>query len=209
MGIIMSPAAAASTPRCTLQTHELTKIYRSGDVEVHAPSRIAFGGADLTLIDGEVAIVFGDDADDTPVILEFAAVEPLEMRYLEAKLDGALDQAYRVLLRLGWRRILRPDTARGDLQRVGRLQVDSALLFEGVKNAFKLIGDQFLARIYRLTSERFHLAEWDAGILRTLETLDGIHSKLSELISSRRIEVLEWIIILLIAFEIILSLTRG
>jgi hypothetical protein len=170
--------------------------------------RIAFGETDLTLIDGDAAILIDPDAEDTIAVLEFANVELLEMRYLDRQLDGALDQAYRALSRQSWRQMLRPGAGRHDFDRIARMQMDSALLFEGVNNAFKLVGDQSLVRLYRLASERFHLAEWDAGILRKLQTLDGIYAKFSELAANRRLEILEWIIILLIAFEIVLSLAR-
>lgn len=171
--------------------------------------RIAFGGTDLTLIDGDAAIVFERDAEDVLAVLEFANVELLEMRYLDRQLDRALDQAYRALSRQGWRRIFHPGAGRDDLHRIAQMQVDGALLFEGVNNVLKLVGDQFLARVYRLASERFHLAEWDASILRKLQVLEGIYAKFSDLATSRRMEVLEWIIIALIAFEVALSLARG
>ena len=44
------------------------------------------------------------------------------------------------------------------LSRLATLQTDSALLFEGVNNALKLVGDQYLARVYRAVSQRFHLS---------------------------------------------------
>jgi len=52
--------------------------------------------------------------------------------------------------------------------------------FEGVNNALKLLGDQYLARLYRLVAQRFHLVEWDGSILRKLETLEGIYQKISD-----------------------------
>ena len=87
---------------------------------------------------------------------------------------------------------------------ISQWQVDSAILFEGVNNVLKLLGDQYLARVYRLTAERFHLNEWDASILRKLETLESIYQKISDQMVSRRMEVLEWIIIVLIAISIVL-----
>jgi uncharacterized Rmd1/YagE family protein len=72
-----------------------------------------------------------------------------------------------------------------------------------VNNALKLLGDQYLARVYRLASQRFHLSEWDASILRKLQTLESIYEKVSDQAASYRMEILEWIIILLIAFEIV------
>jgi uncharacterized Rmd1/YagE family protein len=67
------------------------------------------------------------------------------------------------------------------------------------------VGDQFLARVYSLASRRFHLAEWDASISRKLQTIDGIYAKMSDRAATRRMEVLEWIIIVLIALSILLS----
>ena len=87
--------------------------------------------------------------------------------------------------------------------------MDSALLFEGVNNALKLLGDQYLARVYRAASERFHLAEWDTSILRKLQTLESLYEKMSDQAASHRMEVLEWIIILLIALSIVLPFIPG
>jgi hypothetical protein len=127
------------------------------------------------------------------------------MRYLDQRLDSSLDQAYEALSRRTTRWSILPGSARADLRRIGQLQVDAAILFEGVNNALKLLGDQYLARVYRLVSERFHLAEWDASILRKLETLESIYQKMSDFAATWRLELLEWIIIALIAAEIALS----
>jgi len=86
--------------------------------------------------------------------------------------------------------------------------VDNAVLFEGVNNTLKLLGDQYLARLYRLVSRRFHLDEWDASILRKIQTLESIYQKISDQAAVRRMEVLEWVIILLIASSIAAELLR-
>ena len=72
-------------------------------------------------------------------------------------------------------------------------------------NALKLVGDQYLARVYAFASSRFHLAQWDASITRKLQTLDGIYAKMADRAASRRMELLEWIIIILIAASIMIS----
>jgi uncharacterized Rmd1/YagE family protein len=69
----------------------------------------------------------------------------------------------------------------------------------------KLLGDQYLARVYRLASQRFHLEAWDASILRKLDTLDSIYGKMSDRATTRRMELLEWIIIVLITISIAVS----
>jgi hypothetical protein len=165
--------------------------------------RISFGPDDIALIDWDAALLLDREAEDVRAVLEFANVELLEMRYLDQRLDDALDESYEALSRRA-RWSWRPGGRGADLRRIGQLQVDSAVLFEGVNNALKLLGDQYLARVYRLVSERFHLAEWDASILRKLDTLESIYQKLSDQGSTRRMEILEWIIILLIAASIVI-----
>ena len=78
-------------------------------------------------------------------------------------------------------------------------QVEATGLFERTGNVLKLVGDQYLARMYRVASERFHLPQWDAAIERKLKVLDGIYEKLASRAASRRFEVLEVVIIVLIA----------
>jgi hypothetical protein len=95
-----------------------------------------------------------------------------------------------------------------DLRSVAELQVDNAILFEGVNNTLKLLGDQYLARVYRLINRRFHLDEWDASILRKLQTLESIYEKISDQASNRRMEILEWVIVVLIAFSIAIEFIR-
>jgi len=206
----------ASSPPCapaalfTTHAREVAQILRAeravlSDQEVSdaLAHRISFGAEDVTLIDWEAALIVDRDAEDVRTVLEFANVELLEMRFLDQQLDDALDESYETLSRRRYGLWL-PGSSRADLRRVGQLQVDNAILFEGVNNALKLLGDQYLARVYRLVSERFHLAEWDASILRKLQTLESIYQKLADQAANRRTEVLEWIIILLITAEILI-----
>jgi hypothetical protein len=95
-----------------------------------------------------------------------------------------------------------------DLRKIARLQVDSAILYEAVENALKLLGDQYLARIYSLASQRFHLPDWNSSIRRKLDTLDSIYQKVSDRAAQRRSETLDMIIIALIVTEIVMSLAQ-
>jgi uncharacterized Rmd1/YagE family protein len=81
-------------------------------------------------------------------------------------------------------------------------------LFERADNALKLIGDQYLARVFDLASTRFHLREWQQSIHRKLETVGDVFDLLVQQASHTRMEVLEIIVVLLIALEILLVLFR-
>ncbi|RMH36383.1 MAG: hypothetical protein D6690_05925 [Nitrospirae bacterium] len=179
------------------------------EVREATSSTISFGRQDITIIDWNAALIFGSEMEDVRAVLEFANVELLERRFLDQQLDDALDEAYEALSRREWERVRWPGSFQADLRRIAQMQVDSAILFERVTNALKLLGDQYLARVYRAASQRFHLEGWDASILRKLQTLESIYGKLADQTGNRRMEVLEWIIIILIAVSIILSFIPG
>ncbi len=114
-------------------------------------------------------------------------------------------QAYETLSRRSWSLPWIFGSYGADLRSLAELQVDNATLFEGVNNTLKLVGDQYLARVYRMVNRRFHLDEWDSSILRKLQTLESIYEKISNQASNRRTEMLEWVIIFLIAFSIVVG----
>ncbi len=197
---------------CATHARQIAQILRAErqplsdqEVEDASTARLSYGRDDVTIVDWNAALVIDRDGDDVRAVLEFANVELLELRYVDQKLDRALDQAYE---RLSGRAASLPRLFGyygADLRRVAELQVDNATLFEGVNNTLKLLGDQYLARVYRTVNRRFHLNEWDESILRKLQTLESIYEKISDQASNRRMEVLEWVIIFLIAFSIVLE----
>jgi hypothetical protein len=197
---------------CSRYAQEIAQILRverqplsEEEVEDALLSRISYGSHDMVIADWNASLVLDREGDDNLAVLEFANVELLEMRYLDQKMDRALDQAYEALSKQGWHLHRMVGSYGADLRRVAELQVDSAVLFEGVNNTLKLLGDQYLARLYRMVSKRFHLQEWDASIIRKLQTLESIYEKISDQASNRRMEVLEWVIIILIAVSISLE----
>jgi hypothetical protein len=174
------------------------------EVDEALSTRVSYSERDLAILDWNAAIVIDDDAADTLAVLEFVNIELLEMRLLDDRLDTSLEEAYRIVeSRRGLGGVLAL-AGGGKLRHISALQMDAAMLFEGVNNALKLVGDQYLARLYKLASGRLHLSDWDASILRKLATLESIYGKLLDRRTTRRMEVLEAIIILLFVVSIVL-----
>jgi uncharacterized Rmd1/YagE family protein len=48
----------------------------------------------------------------------------------------------------------------------------------------------------------------DASITRKLATVESIYQKMADKAAGVRMELLEWVVIILIALEVVLSLTR-
>ncbi|MBK7403991.1 MAG: hypothetical protein IPJ41_05030 [Phycisphaerales bacterium] len=171
---------------------------------------VSFGPGDVVLASWEAAIVLDPDPADVLTVLEHVNVELVEMRLLDRQLDGVLERAYRLLQRQAAHRLWPSGPGGHDLRAIATAQMDAAMLFESVNNAIKLVGDQHLARVYNLAAARAHLAEWDAAILRKLDTAESIYQKLTQFETGRRMEILEIVIVLLILIEVVMGvLARG
>jgi hypothetical protein len=170
---------------------------------------LAYTPNDLVVLDWAAAFVADRECADTIQVIEFANVQLLEFRHIDDRLDDRLEAAYRQIrpaprpkVALPWR------THSEAVRNVRELEVEATSLFERADNALKLIGDQYLSRIYGMASSRFHLDEWQQSIRRKLETVGDVYDLLVQQASGVRLEVLEIIVIVLIALEIVLALVR-
>lgn len=169
-------------------------------------ARLSFGKGDVTLVDWDSAIIIDREPDNLRAVLEFANVQLLELRYLDEYLDHTLDRSYQLLSRRTRWPALRPSLPAEELRQVSTLQIDGAVLLERVTNALKFLSEEYLARLYRLAAERLHLADWGGTISRKIQTVESIYQAMSDRASTRRMELLEWVVIILIALEIVLAL---
>jgi hypothetical protein len=157
---------------------------------------ISYAPDDLLVVDWSTAVAVGGSADER-LVLAFANTELLELRNLDKHLERDLEEANRAL---GRRR--RSLVGGADVRHVAQLQVDAAMLYESVDNAVSLLGDQWLADVYGLIAERYDLEKWHGSINHKLKALDSIYEKIGDQAATRRAELLEVVIILLIALEV-------
>ena len=81
-------------------SHQIARILRAerqalSDQEFDdaLAARISYGIEDFTVVDWNAALLIDREGEDVRAVLDFANVELLEMRYLDQRLDRALDQA--------------------------------------------------------------------------------------------------------------------
>jgi len=170
--------------------------------------RLSYSPNDCFIPDWAAAVLIDRDCDETLQVIEFANLQLLEFREIDQRLDERMIAAYgliRPVVRRWlpfWRTHMRP------LRALGELRIDAHGVFERTSNALKLVGDQYLARAYRLISTRFHLDQWEQSIRHSLEVLQSVHSVLSDQATKYRAEILEVIIVVLILFEIVMAFVR-
>jgi hypothetical protein len=175
-------------------------------------ARVSYYEDDLAVIDWNSAFIYdpegGSEHLDT---LEFANAELLELRYYDRLLDEQLDAVYQAIARgqalPRWRILLRNDYHQ-TLQRLMAITMDVIELTEQIDNALKFIGDLYSARVYRLIADRLRLREWEGSIDGKIQTAQQVFQMLTDQVDTRRSFALEVIIILLIALEIAMALSR-
>jgi hypothetical protein len=171
---------------------------------------ISYTPSDLVTLDWAAGFVADRDCDDTLQVIEFANVQLLEFRHIDDRLDDRLEAAYRLIRPSNRNRrhlaIWRSHGAR--VRSVRELEIEATSLFERADNALKLIGDQYLSRVFDLASTRFHLRDWQQSIRRKLETVGDVYDLLVQQAGGQRAELLELIVVFLIALEVALALLR-
>jgi len=166
---------------------------------------VRWGESDLAMVDWNGALVVDRSPEDALAILEFANAELVEMRWLDDRLDAALDEAFQAAATsVRGTRLLAVRTARHS-RRIAELRIDAAALYEAVDNALKLFGDQWVARLHQAATRRMHVDDYERSVLRKLAALESAYGTVRDRQVQIRAEILEWIIILLIAFEVVRS----
>jgi hypothetical protein len=182
------------------------------DGEVQEALRLAlcYGRHDLFVPDWAAAVLLDQEQEchETLQAVEFANLQLLEYRHIDNRLDDVVAQAYRLLEHAARRRRPLWRNPGQALRVLGELKVEANGLFERTGNVLKLIGDQYLARVYRLLATRFHLREWGNSIERKLDALGGVYQVISDQGTTFRTELLEVVVILLIAVEVVLAIWR-
>lgn len=185
--------------------HLETAPLSSDEVAEALRCSLRYGPDDLFVPDWQAAVLVDRECDDTLQAIAFANLQLLEFRHIDNRLDESLQAASQVIQELThsklpyWRMHERP------LRLMGELKVEANGLFERTGNVLKLVGDPYLARVYRLLAKRFHIETWIENIQRKLEVAEGVYQVVSDQAHSFRTEVLEVIVVLLILIEIVLA----
>jgi hypothetical protein len=163
---------------------------------------------DLVVVQWDAAFVYdrSEGAEATMDILEFANSQLVEFRAYDARLDEELDAIYALEPGRSTRRFQRGRESSERADRVRYLLVDILELTDRTNNALKIIGDAYYARFYRAVSGRLGLADWQRQIDTKLNSVSEIYRVFQDQAQYARSEVLEYIVIVLIAVEAIIGI---
>jgi hypothetical protein len=172
--------------------------------------QLSYTPNDLAVFEWSAAVLVDRECEDLLDVIEFANLQLLEFRQIDARLQDRLDAAYDLIHPLSrsrswlpfWRTHMRP------LRDLLDMRNEANAVFQRTTNVLKLVGDQYLARLYQGLNTRLHLKDWSESIQHNLDVAERTHEILYSQGATYRTELLEAVIILLIAFEIVMAFVR-
>lgn len=178
---------------------------------------ISYSQSDLAVVDWYSTLVSSNDGElneDIVRVVELARMQLLELMTYDRILDKMIDNTYlairpylspKSLTALSW---LGGESKKlsSTLYTLTEMRMDITGLVEDVLNATKVTGDWYLAKVYRFASERFRLKDWHDSVGRKLRELEEIYTIATDRAMGYRQSMFEFLIVLLIALEIIIML---
>ena len=180
-----------------------TKEYLSDSMKKNIlDNRFQYSRDDLVVVDWNSALVIEPSGSmDVPLIIEFALNQLLEMRFYDDLLDQRLNTLYNEVV--GKKRGLFSNKYSRQAEEAGQIYLEISEIVENVENSFKTVGDFYLATIFRASSQRFRFDDWQRSIDDKLNNLAEVSKLLHSEVNESRNQMMEMIIILLIAIEVI------
>lgn len=171
---------------------------------------LSYYSDDLALLSWNGALLIESDAAAAATavdILAFANVELLLIRSYDAALDARLPEVHRRIAH-AQRRFTMPLVRRYSqlLSDVQRLVAEVTEVTEQIDNALKVTDDVYWNRLYSAALSVLRVRVWRDGVDHKLALLRETYAMLHADADSERAAALEWAIVLLIVFEIVMAL---
>lgn len=163
---------------------------------------------DLVLIDWDSALVLEPSGSrDVPDVLELGCGQLQATRYYDQLMDTELGRIYDDVERAkgGPLQLLYSPYDRV-AREVHQRWLEMTEVTERIETSIKIVGDFYLARVYRSALDRFRVPEWQKAVYRKQALIAQVYALLKGQIDTRRSMLLELTIVLLIVFEIVMAL---
>lgn len=162
---------------------------------------------DLVLIEYDAAVIVDrTGALDLVEIFEIACAQLLELRYYDALLgrsQAALSADVRRARDPAW--LVRSPFLRLS-RRAAVFTLEVAEMTDRLERAITLVGDTYTVLVYRETALRFRLAEMGAAVRDKIGLVARVSEVLGRQVQSRRDFLLEALVVVLIAVEVVVAL---
>lgn len=209
--IFMREPEGAPTPAELLESEDFFQLLLT-ETDVRLSNQIKdairsnffqYGQDDYVVIDWNAAFICAtpSDAQDMADVAEFALCQVLEMRYYDEMLDRKLGLLYKSI------QTSKPSIFSNNYSHhahdAALIYIEISEVIEKIENTLKVIGDFYYAKIFRTASDRFRVKDWQASVDQKLKNLADVSSLFQAETNEKRNQLMEAIIIILIAIEVV------
>jgi hypothetical protein len=149
-----------------------------------------------------VIIAWNDEA----LVLEFACVQLLLIRLLHGKIEKAAVKTRGLLEEASVGKFQSMKALRRQLRETTDQHLDLKSAIDAVTNEFEFVGDQYLARVYRLAVRALAMNSWETQLREKASIVNDAQQQLSGHAHHEQGHRLELIVIRLIVVEVIVGL---
>jgi hypothetical protein len=168
---------------------------------------LSYSRNDKVIISWDGALIISPESpDDVLDLIEYANVQVFELRYYDRELTNRIESMYDDIedaYRLWWfRRMYRYHRI---MVATMEIYADLYGIIERVNNLIKVTEDVYYARVYETALKEFRIGQWSGSVTRKIDVLRENYAMLSDEVRIQHSYFLEWIVILLIAFEFLFA----
>jgi len=175
---------------------------------------LSYSDDDIVFVDWYSALISGavEYTDELVRMIEFAKIQLLELKTYDRLLDRRVERAYgslrgafsRPRMGITWGSRQYSELSR-TASELAELRVEVVDLVEDLRNILKFTGEWYLGKLYRISSERFRIADWLALVDKKLDRLQELYAMAMERVDVHRATTLEFLMMLLIVAIVVLE----
>ncbi|MDD1708325.1 MAG: hypothetical protein LUQ33_04030 [Methanoregulaceae archaeon] len=171
-------------------------------------NQLSYARDDRAILSWSGAILISPQPpSDLIELIEFAAVQVLELRFYDRELSRQMEKMYddiELADKLFWYSKIRQ--YRSLMKILMRTQTEVSEIIEKVNNLIKVTDDIYYAKVYAIALQVLRSQQWTESLNRRIGIIRENYRMLSDEVDVQHSNFLEWIVIILIAIEVVLFL---
>lgn len=165
---------------------------------------------DIAILSWDSALLCNPDSPtDLFDLIEFANVQVFELRYYDRELSRQMGKMYDdIVLADKLPPFRRRQKYRKIMMQLMQNSAEISEVTEKVNNLVKVTEDVYYARVYASVLKTLRSSQWSESVSHKIKVIRDNYSMLSEEVRIQHSNFLEWIVIALIALEIVMAVVE-
>ena len=169
---------------------------------------LSYTPADLAVLSWDSALLCNPEpSTDLIDLIEFANVQVLELRYYDRELTRQMEKMYEDIVQAErMSQFFRMREYHAIMSKQMETFAGISEIIEKVDNLIKVTEDVYYARIYATALRVLRSSQWSESVSRKMDVIRENYSMLSDEVQVQHSNLLEWVIIILIALEFVFAI---